>query len=125
MIILLQFQAKRKKLAKDNDESTANRHAAQIFAEMLGQVCHPDFYEELENDFQEVNPQGAVPNNSPSGGLHDRRLWFISVTRGSISTMQNCQTPISRVSQSTVHNMPDDFPPSNIKSNSVNQRGIR
>jgi len=50
----LQLQAKRKKHAKDNDEFTANRHAAQIFAEMLGQVCHPEFYEDLENDFQEV-----------------------------------------------------------------------
>lgn len=54
-----QFQAKRKKHAKDNDETTANRHAAQIFAEMLGQVCHPDFYEDLENHFQEVKPTRA------------------------------------------------------------------
>ena len=76
----LQFQAKRKKHAKENDESTANRHAGQIFAEMLGQVCHSEFYEVLENDFQEVNPQGAVPNIAPSGDLHNRRLWFISIT---------------------------------------------
>lgn len=64
------FQAKRKKHAKDNNETTANRHAGQIFAVMLGQVCHPDFYQDLENDFQEVNPQGAVPNIASSGGLH-------------------------------------------------------
>ena len=64
----LQLQAKRKKHAKENDEATANRHAGQIFAEMLGQVCHSEFYEALGNDFQEVNPQGAVPNIAPSGG---------------------------------------------------------
>jgi hypothetical protein len=64
----LQLQAKRKKHTKENDESTANRHAGQIFAEMLGQICHSEFYEALGNDFQEVNPQGAVPNVAPSGG---------------------------------------------------------
>jgi hypothetical protein len=41
------------KRSKENDQDTANRHAAQIFAEMLGQVCHPEFYHELENEFQE------------------------------------------------------------------------
>jgi hypothetical protein len=41
------------KRAKENDEDTANRHAAQIFAEMLGQVCHPKFYHQLENEYQE------------------------------------------------------------------------
>jgi hypothetical protein len=34
---------------------------------MLGQVCHPEFYEALENDFQEVNPEGAVPKIASSG----------------------------------------------------------
>lgn len=53
-VLSLLLQAKRKKHAKDNDETTANRHAAQIFAEMLGQVCHPEYYGNLENDFQEV-----------------------------------------------------------------------
>jgi hypothetical protein len=42
------------KHAKENDEDTANRHAAQIFAEMLSQVCHSKFYDRLDNEFQEV-----------------------------------------------------------------------
>ena len=110
----LQLQAKRKKHAKENDEATANRHAGQIFAEMLGQVCHPEFYE-LENDFQEVNPLTALPKVAPFVDSHNRLLWFISDTRGSISTMQNCQTPISSVSQITVHGMPRDSLLSKIK----------
>ena len=28
-----------------NDEDTANRHAAQCYAEMLGYACHPEFYD--------------------------------------------------------------------------------
>ena len=44
-----------------NDETTTNRHGAQIFAEMLGQVCHPQFYHDLDNEYQEVNLHIAVP----------------------------------------------------------------
>jgi hypothetical protein len=51
----LTSQAKRKKHAQENNETTACRHAAQIFAEMLGQVCHQQFYDNLGNDYQEVN----------------------------------------------------------------------
>jgi hypothetical protein len=53
---------------KGNNEDTANRHAAQIYAEVLGQVCHPEFYELLDNEYQEVSSQIiiAVINNSPS-----------------------------------------------------------
>src|ERR1700724_51252 len=40
------------KRAKENDEDTANRHAGQIFAEMLGQVCRPELYQ-LQNEYQE------------------------------------------------------------------------
>jgi hypothetical protein len=40
------------KRAKENNEDTANRHAAQIFAEMLGQVCRPELYN-LKNEYQE------------------------------------------------------------------------
>ena len=40
---------------KENDEDTANRHAAQIYAEMLGQVCHPEFYDTMNNEYQEVS----------------------------------------------------------------------
>jgi hypothetical protein len=41
------------KRAKENDEDTANRHAAQIFAEMLGQVCRPTFFNQFNNEYQE------------------------------------------------------------------------
>ena len=46
---------KAEKHIKDNNEDTANRHAAQIYAEMLGQVCHCKFYEQMENEYQEVS----------------------------------------------------------------------
>jgi len=39
---------------KENDEDTANRHAAQFFAEMLGQACHSEFYDDMDNEYQEV-----------------------------------------------------------------------
>ena len=58
------MQAKRKKHAKKDHEGTANRHAAQIFAEMLGQVCHPEFYEKLHNEYQEVSP---IPTSLTTG----------------------------------------------------------
>jgi hypothetical protein len=41
------------KRAKENDEDTANRHAAQIFAEMLGQVYRPEFYNQQKTEYQE------------------------------------------------------------------------
>jgi hypothetical protein len=41
-------------MQRKNSEDTANRHAAQIYAEMLGQVCRPEFYNRLENDYQEA-----------------------------------------------------------------------
>ena len=40
------------KREKENGEDIANRHAAQIFAEMLGQACHPEFYNHLNNEYQ-------------------------------------------------------------------------
>ena len=33
---------------------TTYAHAAQIFCEMLGQVCHKEFYENTHTNFQEV-----------------------------------------------------------------------
>ena len=51
---------------KENDEDTANRHAAQIFAEMLGQVCQSEFYEGMDNDYQEVfSPNTTLIDGSP------------------------------------------------------------
>jgi len=42
--------------SKENDKTTTNHHVAQIFAEMLGQVCHPKLFETLDNQYQEVTP---------------------------------------------------------------------
>jgi len=47
------YQAKRKKHALRNSEATRQMHAAQIYAEMLGQVCHKELYKNGEG-FQEV-----------------------------------------------------------------------
>jgi len=46
-------QAKRKKHAQRNNEAIRQMHAAQIYAEMLGQVCHEELYKNGEG-FQEV-----------------------------------------------------------------------
>ena len=46
-------QAKRKKHAHRNNEAIRQMHAAQIYAEMLGQVCHKELYENGDG-FQEV-----------------------------------------------------------------------
>jgi len=46
-------QAKRKKHVQRNSEAIRQMHAAQIYAEMLGQVCHEELYKDGEG-FQEV-----------------------------------------------------------------------
>jgi len=46
-------QAKRKKHAQRNNEAIRQMHAAQIYAEMLGQVCHEELYKNGESS-QEV-----------------------------------------------------------------------
>ena len=46
-------QAKRKKHAQRNSEAIRQMHAAQIYAEMLGQVCHEELYKNGEGS-QEV-----------------------------------------------------------------------
>jgi hypothetical protein len=47
-------EAKRKKHRVRNSETVHQRHAAQIYAEMLGQVCHKGLYESNINGYQEV-----------------------------------------------------------------------
>lgn len=49
-------KAKRKKHKSRNNKDIIYRHAAQIFAEMLGQVCHKEFYDNTETEYQEVIP---------------------------------------------------------------------
>ena len=48
-------QAKRKNHAKRHDPESVRKHAAQIFCEMLGQVCHKMFYENDDTEYQEVS----------------------------------------------------------------------
>jgi len=48
--------AKRKKHHKRKDEDVVRKHAAQIFCEILGQVCHKIFYENTQMQYQEVPP---------------------------------------------------------------------
>src|SRR5947207_15026912 len=48
-------KAKRKKHRLRNSETTHQMHAAQIYAEMLGQVCHRRLYNGNLKGFQEVN----------------------------------------------------------------------
>jgi len=43
---ILIYQSKRKKHARIKDEDTYQMHAAQIYAEMLGQVCHRQLYQD-------------------------------------------------------------------------------
>ena len=47
-------KAKRKKHRVRKSEAVHQRHAAQIYTEMLGQVCHKGLYELNINGFQEV-----------------------------------------------------------------------
>jgi hypothetical protein len=50
------MQAKRKKHKTLSSLDTHYAHAAQIYCEMLGQICHSQFYENLHTIYQEVPP---------------------------------------------------------------------
>jgi hypothetical protein len=47
-------KAKRKKHKSRNNQDIIYRHAAQIFAEILGRVCHKEFYNNANTEYQEV-----------------------------------------------------------------------
>src|SRR5436305_7094362 len=47
-------QAKRKKHSTRRNETTVAKHSAHVFAEMLGQVCHEEFYKNAMSEYQEV-----------------------------------------------------------------------
>ena len=53
---ILSFETKRRKSQRirTSRETTIVNHAAQIFAEMLGHVCHKTFYGDDENGYQEL-----------------------------------------------------------------------
>lgn len=52
---VLSLEAKRRKSKRRDDPELVWEHAGQIFAEMLGQVCHKDFYENHDMEYQEVS----------------------------------------------------------------------
>src|ERR1700733_8233873 len=47
-------QAKRKKTKEMAYEETIQRHAGQIFCEMLGQACQKELYQDPATEYQEV-----------------------------------------------------------------------
>ena len=51
---VLSLEAKRRKSKRRNDPELSWQYAGQIFAEMLGQVCYKDFYENPDMEYQEV-----------------------------------------------------------------------
>ena len=72
---LLNAKAKRKKHKSRNNKDIIYRHAAQIFAEMLGQVCHKEFYDNAVTDYQEV-----IPCDSTHPDWNNRPLLFMEPT---------------------------------------------
>ena len=53
----LSLEAKRRKSKRRDDPELPWEYAGQIFAEMLGQVCYKDFYENPNMEYQEVSAQ--------------------------------------------------------------------
>lgn len=51
---VLALEAKRKLSSRVNDSELMYKHAGQIFCEMLGQVCYPEFFDRDPNGYQEV-----------------------------------------------------------------------
>ena len=52
---VLSLEAKRRKSKRRDDPDLPWEYAGQIFAEMLGQVCYKNFYENTAMDYQEVS----------------------------------------------------------------------
>ena len=57
---VLSLEAKRRKSKRRNDPDLPWEYAGQIFAEMLGQVCYKDFYENPNMEYQEVSPSSIA-----------------------------------------------------------------
>jgi len=51
---VLSLEAKRRRSRKRDDPDLAYDYAGQIFCEMLGQICHPEFYNNTESEYQEA-----------------------------------------------------------------------
>jgi hypothetical protein len=66
-------KAKRKKHRLRNSETTHQMHAAQIYAEMLGQVCHKELYNANLKGYQEVTRFPNFPDSRHSYSMQDMR----------------------------------------------------
>jgi len=53
---VLSLEAKRRRSNRKDDIELVYEYAGQIFCEMLGQVCYPEFYENQTMGYQEVRP---------------------------------------------------------------------
>ena len=53
-MICADYEAKRKKHQTRNEEETVMKHSAQIFCEMLAQVCQKEFWKIDKMRYQEV-----------------------------------------------------------------------
>jgi hypothetical protein len=66
------IEAKRMHADKRDTKELEEKFAAQIFCEMLGQTCHPEFYEREQSEYQEVIHELEI--------LMFRPLFFILIT---------------------------------------------
>ena len=90
------------KACKGNNEETANHHTVQIFAEMQGQVCHPEFYEGMNNEYQDVSSQSLSLTRQYSFVIHIRHAKFTYF-------MQSLRINISSVFQNLAQNRLKNF----------------
>jgi len=96
-LIKLILKAKRMKSKERTKLETTYAHAAQIFCEMLGQVCHGEFYQNTYMKYQEV----IFPLLTNIDGRH---LLSMRDMQRAISSTLVFQTPISGTSLSMVRN---------------------
>jgi hypothetical protein len=84
---VLSLEAKRRKSKRRDDPDLPWEYAGQIFAEMLGQVCYKDFFENPATHYQEVSLY-------PTTNLMPRRSLSTEVIRQSQFTTANSPTNI-------------------------------
>lgn len=78
---------------------TTYAHAAQIFCEMLGQVCHEKFYENRHTEYQEVVFPLLI-------NIDDRHLLSMQDMQPATSSMPGFRTFISRISSNLEPSIP-------------------
>jgi len=104
-IEILTCQSKRKNYSKINNESMYQTHAAQIYAEMLDQVCHGEAYKDPQM-FQEVRALSPMTTKLTS----TRHLFFTHDMWPSTFFMQRFRIPISETLPCTVLNISNESP---------------